>query len=105
LDESFARVGENEAFLLKAHIEEYTHGNRMNHVPTRPRKLLLRKSQIKKLHQRVTQKGLKHVPLKLYFNERGIGTDELALCRGRKTVDKREVEKRREARREIERYA
>jgi SsrA-binding protein len=101
LDEAYARIFETEAYLVGAHIAEYSHGNRQNHEPTRRRKLLLRKSQIRKLHERVAQKGLTLVPLRLYFGARGLVKVTIGICRGRKTHDKREVSREKDARREI----
>ncbi len=101
LEESYARADADELYLVGAHIEEYTHGNRQNHLPTRKRKLLLRKAQIRKLSARTKQKGLTLVPLKLYFNERGIAKLELGVCRGKNTHDKRDVAKTRDAKREM----
>ncbi|MBI5852475.1 MAG: SsrA-binding protein SmpB [Planctomycetes bacterium] len=101
LDESYARVDDGEIFLVGAHIEEYSHGNRQNHLPTRKRKLLLRESQIKKLAARMAQKGLALVPLKLYFGDRGLAKVELGLCRGKKTQDKRDASRQKDAKREM----
>ncbi len=101
LDEAYARIDGGEVFLVGAHIAEYSHGNQLNHEPTRRRKLLLRKAQIRKLEASVKQKGLTLVPLKLYFNDRGLAKLSFGLCRGRKTVDKRHVERSREAAREL----
>ena len=101
LEESYARVDDGELFLVGAHIEEYSHGNRANHQPTRRRKLLLRKAQLRKLEAKVAQKGLALVPLRLYFNARGIAKLELGVCRGKKTHDKRESAKQKDAKREM----
>jgi SsrA-binding protein len=102
LDEAYGRIDGDEVFLIGAHIAEYTHGNRQNHEPTRRRKLLLHKREINKLKAKVTQRGLTLVPLALYFNERGIAKLTLALCRGKNIGDKRDVQRKREAVREIE---
>ncbi|MFO1051880.1 MAG: SsrA-binding protein SmpB [Planctomycetota bacterium] len=101
LEEAYARVDDGEMFLIGAHIEEYSHGNRQNHRPTRRRKLLLRRAQIAKLKAKVEQKGLTLVPLKLYFNARGIAKLEVGVCRGKKTHDKREASRQRDAKKEI----
>ncbi|MEO0481075.1 MAG: SsrA-binding protein SmpB [Planctomycetota bacterium] len=103
IDESHARIQAGEAWLVGAHIEEYSHGNAHNHKPTRRRKLLLKKSQIRKLEAQVKQKGLTLVPLKLYFSDRGFAKLLFGLCKGRKTVDKRQNERKREAEREMRR--
>ncbi|MHC5065397.1 MAG: SsrA-binding protein SmpB [Planctomycetota bacterium] len=103
LEEAYGRIEADAAWLVGAHIDEYVHGNRMNHSPTRKRKLLLRKQEIKRLHSKVTQKGLTLVPLRLYFKG-GWAKLELALCKGKRLGDKREVSKKREADREMGRY-
>lgn len=103
IEEAYGRIDGDAAYLVGAHIEEYLFGNRMNHAPTRKRKLLLRKQELKRLHGKVTQKGLTLVPLKLYFRG-GWAKLELALCKGKRVGDKREVSKKREADREIRGY-
>ncbi len=101
LDEAYARIDGGEVFLVGAHIEEYTHGNRQNHEPTRKRKLLLRRREIRKLEAKVNQRGLTLVPLLLFFGPRGHAKVRLGLCRGRRVGDKRSVSKSRDADREI----
>jgi len=101
LAEAFGRIDGEELFLVGAHIQEYTHGNQQNHEPTRKRKLLLRRREIRKLKAKVTQQGYTLVPLEMYWSDRNLAKIELGLCRGRKIADKREVLKRREAKREI----
>lgn len=96
LNESFARVEENEVLLYNAHISPYEQASYLNVEPTRVRKLLLHKKQIRKLVGHTTQKGLTLVPIKVYFNERGFAKIELAVCKGKKLYDKREDIKRRE---------
>jgi SsrA-binding protein len=88
-----------EAFLFGAHISPYTHGNRENHEPERTRKLLLHRTELEKLREQTTEKGLTIVPLRLYFKGSRVKT-EVAVVRGKKLYDKRETEKRREADRE-----
>ena len=100
LPESYARVEGGEVFLLNAHIGEYEEGNRYNHDPIRPRKLLLHRREISRLIGRVEERGLTLVPLKLYFR-RGKAKVELALARGKKTHDRREDIARRDAEREM----
>lgn len=96
LKESYADIQGNEAWLLNAHISEYSHGNRENHTPMRKRKLLLHRVEIDKLQAKVKEKGLSLVPLKLYLKNGRIKL-ELAVARGKKTHDKREAERAREA--------
>ncbi len=95
LKESYAEVSENEAWLMNAHISEYSHGNIMNHVPVRKRKLLLHRSEIEKLRVETREKGLTIVPTKLYLKAGRIKV-EIAVARGKKFHDKREAIKTRE---------
>ena len=99
LKESYADILENEAWLLNAHISEYSHGNRENHTPMRKRKLLLHRGEIDKLHAKVKEKGLSLVPLRLYLKNGKIKC-EIAVARGKKMHDKRESERAREAQEE-----
>jgi len=95
LGESYASVEGNELKLINAYIPEYGLGNRFNHEPRRPRKLLLHRRQIDKLSGAIQREGLTVVPLKIYFNDKGLAKAEIALARGRKTHDKREHLKQR----------
>jgi len=101
--ESYATVEGEEVWLINSHIPEYSHGNRMNHEPKRPRKLLLKNREIAKLHGAVAREGLTLVPLSIYFNGRGRAKVELALARGKKVHDKRETIKERDWKREQQR--
>jgi len=103
LKESYAAIINGKAILHNCHIGTYSHGNLMNHEPLRPRTLLLHKKEIERLTEKVQQKGLTLVPLRLYFNEKGRVKLEIALARGKKTYDRRETIKKREAGREIDR--
>ena len=103
LRDSYASIANGKAVLHNCYIGTYSHGNQMNHEPLRPRTLLLHKKEIKRLTDKVQQKGLTVVPLRLYFNDRGRAKLELALARGKKTYDRRETVKKREASREIDR--
>ncbi len=102
LKESYARIERDEAWLLGCHISPYVQGNRSNHDPLRPRKLLLHRAEIARLLGKIMQKGLTLVPLRLYFKD-GRVKAELGLARGRKTLDKRQVIREREERRETDR--
>lgn len=95
LKEAYADIQENEAWLLNAHISEYSHGNRENHQPMRRRKLLLHREEIDKLNGKVKEKGLALVPTKLYLKDGRIKC-EIAVARGKKMHDKRESERARE---------
>lgn len=99
--ESYAHVDRSgEAWLVNANIPEYLAGNRFNHSPKRPRKLLLKKRQIARMAQAIERDGMTIVPLKLYFNADGRAKLEIALARGKRLHDKREVEKKRDWSRE-----
>ena len=101
--ESYAAVEGDEVWLINSHIPEYSHGNRLNHAPRRPRKLLLKGREIAKLHGAVTRQGLTLVPLSIYFNSRGRAKIELAIARGKKMHDKRDTQKERDWKREQQR--
>ena len=98
--ESYAEVKDDEVWLINANIPEWSHGNRYNHTPTRPRKLLLNRRQINKLHGAVMRKGMTIVPLSIYFNSKGRAKLELALAMGKKAPDKRQTEKDRDWKRQ-----
>ncbi|MCP3728894.1 SsrA-binding protein SmpB [Sphingomonas sp. MG17] len=98
--ESYAEIRGEQAWLVNANIPEFSHGNRFNHEPKRPRKLLLHLRQIEKLHGAVAREGMTLVPLSIYFNSRGRAKVELALAKGKKTHDKRETIKERDWKRE-----
>jgi SsrA-binding protein len=102
LKESYARIEGNEAWLVGLHISPYAQGNRANHDPLRPRKLLLHRGEINRLLGKIMEKGLTLVPLRLYFKQ-GRAKVELGLARGRKTLDKRHAIREREERREVAR--
>jgi SsrA-binding protein len=102
LQDSFARIDGGELWLYNLHISPYEHGNRFNHDPLRPRKLLLHTRELRKLLGQVEQKGLTLVPLDLHFR-RGVAKVTLALARGKKLHDKRDDLKRRDAEREMQR--
>ena len=99
--ESYAGVDRaGEMWLYNANIPEYAAGNRFNHEPKRPRKLLLKGREISKLAQGVEREGMTVVPLRLYFNPRGRAKIEIALAKGKQMHDKRETEKKRDWARE-----
>ena len=98
--ESYAEVKGDEAWLVNANVPEFSHGNRFNHEPKRPRKLLLHQREIDKLRTAVQREGMTLIPLSIYFNSRGKAKVELALARGKKLHDKRETEKARDWKRE-----
>ncbi|MEZ5872490.1 MAG: SsrA-binding protein SmpB [Nitratireductor sp.] len=98
--ESYATEEDGEIWLINSYIPEYLEGNRYNHSPRRRRKLLLHRKQMAKLMQGVNREGMTLVPNRLYFNDRGIAKLQLALAKGRKAHDKREVSKERDWNRE-----
>ena len=98
--DSFARVEGNEIFLYDLHISPYDHGNRENHDPKRPRKLLLHEKEIKKLYNSTLQAGFTIVPTQMYFSK-GRAKVEIALATGKHEYDKREAIKERETQQTI----
>lgn len=102
LVDSYAIIKNNEVWLLSLHISEYKQGNINNHIPTRDRKLLLNRSEIRKLIGKTKEKGLTLIPLRLYFSNGRVKV-ELALVKGKKVYDKREDIAKRDYQREQER--
>ena len=102
IKDSYAVVNDNEVYLREMHISHYDHGNRFNHEPLRPRKLLLHKSEIRKLYGKSREKGLALVPLKLYFKNGKVKV-EIGIGKGKKLYDRREDIKQRDERRDISR--
>ncbi len=98
--ESYAEVKGEEVWLINANIPEFSHGNRHNHEPKRPRKLLLKERQIAKMFGAVMRQGMTLVPLSIYFNGRGRAKVELAIAKGRKAHDKREYQQEKDWKRE-----
>ncbi|MFA5411163.1 MAG: SsrA-binding protein SmpB [Candidatus Omnitrophota bacterium] len=103
LNDSFARIEQNGIVLYNTHISPYAQASYLNVDPVRPRRLLLHKSQIRKLTGQVAQKGFTLVPVRIYFNARGFAKVELALCKGKRLYDRREDIKRRETNLEMRR--
>jgi len=101
IKEAFARIKNGEVWLFKAYFGE---SGRRQHDPIRKRKLLLHRREIIRLKQKVEERGLTLIPTRVYFNSRGWLKVELALARGLKKYDKREIIRRKEQRRQIERY-
>ena len=102
LQDAFARVDRGELWLHNLHISPYEQGNRFNHDPLRPRKLLMHRNQLRKLVGQVEQQGLTLVPLDIHFT-RGIAKVNLALVKGKKLHDKRDALRERADRRDVER--
>ena len=99
IKDSYATLRNNEVYILNMHINEYKEGNLFNHDPKRTRKLLLHKSEIKKLHDKVKLEGLTLIPLKLYFKKNKVKL-LIGICKGKKLFDKRETIKERDLQRE-----
>jgi SsrA-binding protein len=96
LKDAYAEVLNGEAWLVNAHISQYSHGNRENHEPVRRRKLLLHREEIDKLAKKTQEKGLTVIPTKIYLKD-GLVKCELAIGKGKKMYDKREAERKRES--------
>jgi SsrA-binding protein len=102
LDDAYAKIDHGEVWLIGSDIPEYTMGNRMNHKPKRPRKLLLHRREIGKFAGKASQRGFTLVPLRMYFKD-GKAKVELAVARGKQAHDKRQDLKKAEAERDIRR--
>ena len=102
LDDAYAKLEDGEVWLIGSDIPEYAMGNRMNHKPKRPRKLLLHRQEIRKFAAKADQRGFTLVPLRMYFKE-GRAKVELAVASGKKLYDKRESAKKAAAQRDIQR--
>jgi SsrA-binding protein len=100
LTDSYAVVRDGEAWLMQCHISPYSHGNRANHEPLRPRKLLLHRDEVDRLAIKIAQDGRTLVPTRLYFKH-GLAKAEIAVARGKKTHDKRQATAQRDAERHM----
>ena len=103
LTDSFCIIEKDEAFVRNMHISEYEKGGHYNHEPKRERKLLLNRQEINKWHIKLKEKGLTMVPLKLFINPKGLAKLDVGLARGKKTYDKRESLKEKDAKRQMDR--
>ena len=103
IGEAYAELKDGQMWLVNANIPEFSHGNRNNHEPKRPRKLLMHARQISKFNGAVTRQGMTVIPLMIYFNDRGRAKVELALAKGKKLHDKRDTEKARDWKRDAAR--
>jgi SsrA-binding protein len=101
--ESYAEVKDGQAWLINATIPEFSHGNRFNHEPKRPRRLLLHEREIAKIHVGVSREGMTLIPMAVYFNGRGRAKVEIALAKGKKLHDKRDTVKERDWKRDQQR--
>jgi SsrA-binding protein len=102
--DSFCVFFKGELWVRNMHIAEYRFGTTNNHIAVHDRKLLLSKRELRKLENKIKEKGYTIVPLRIYFNERGYAKLEIGLGKGKKQYDKRESIKQRDTQREIKRY-
>ena len=102
--DAYCAFEDDELFLINAHIAEYKFGNINNHEPLRKRKLLLKKKELRKLQNKLKDKGLTIIPIEMLQNERGYVKLQIALAKGKKAFDKREDIKKRDIQREMDRY-
>jgi SsrA-binding protein len=102
LEDAYGKIEGNEVWLIGSDIPEYAMGNRMNHKPKRPRKLLMHRREINKFAGKASERGYTLVPLRMYFKD-GMAKVEIAVCRGKQMHDKREDQKKADAQREIRR--
>ena len=103
-NDSYCLLHKGEAWIKSLHIAEYSHGNLNNHDPARDRKLLLQKKEIKKIESKLKEKGYTLVPLRMYFNEKGLVKIDIGLAKGKKLHDKRETLRKKDVEREMKRY-
>jgi len=103
LADSFCEFNDKgELFVVNMYINEYSHGTHYNHLPKRERKLLLKKQELRKLKREFDRSGVTIVPLRMFINDKGLAKMEIALARGRKKYDKRQVLKERDIKRQLE---
>jgi SsrA-binding protein len=102
-NDAYCHFQQGELYVKSLHISEYAFGTYANHNPTQDRKLLLNKKELKKIEAKVKEKGFTIIPLRIYFNEKGIAKIEIGLARGKKLHDKRDSIKQRDAERELNR--
>jgi len=103
LQEAYCFFIGNELFIKGMHIAEYSHGGYANHDPVRQRKLLLKRTELRKIKNKLKEKGLTVIPIKLYINERGFAKLEIAVAKGKKLFDKRQNIKNKDIKRELDR--
>ena len=100
--DSFCFFKKEELWVKGIHISEYSKGSYNNHEPKRERKLLLQKRELKKIQKKISEKGFTIVPVRMFISKTGYAKIEIALAKGKKTYDKRETIKRKDAKRELE---
>ena len=102
ISEAYARIDNGELWLIGSNISPYSHGNRANHEPDRPRKLLVHRRELERLREAVQQKGLTLVPLRLHLKQ-GLAKLDIGVARGKKLYDKRAADADRQAKRDVDR--
>lgn len=103
LRDAYCVFKKGELYVRSLYIAEYSHGNRFNHEERRPRKLLLRRTELRKLEKKVKERGFTIVPVRLFINERGFAKLEIALAQGKKVHDKRQSIKDKDLKRDVSR--
>jgi len=103
-NDSYCQVQDGEIWIKSLHIAEYSHGNLNNHLPSRDRKLLLEKKEIRKIAGKLKEKGYTLIPLKMYFNDKNLVKLEIGLAKGKKLHDKRDTLKQKDVDREMKRF-
>ncbi len=102
ISEAYARIDNDELWLIGSHVAPYTHGNRSNHDPDRPRKLLVHRQELDRLRVAIEQKGLTLIPLRLHLKQ-GLAKVDIGVARGKKLYDKRATEAERQSKRDVDR--
>ncbi len=102
--DSFCLFFKDELYVRNLHIAEYRFGTTNNHIAVHDRKLLLTKRELRKLQAKIKEKGYSIIPLKIFFNEKGLAKMEIGLGRGKKTHDKRDSLRKKDAEREMKRF-
>ena len=103
-NDSYCYFDKGELWIKSLHIAEYSHGTVNNHDPLRIRKLLLKGKELRKMEAKIKEKGFTIVPLRIFFNEKGLVKMEIGLGKGKKHYDKRDTIKQRDTEREMKRY-
>lgn len=103
ISEAFCQIKKNEVWLINMHINEYEFGSYLNHKPTRERKLLLTKKEIKQISKKIIEKGFTLIPLEMFISERGFAKIRIAIAKGKKIHDKRQSLKEKDNKREVDR--
>lgn len=103
-NDAYCFFHKGELWIKSLHIAEYSHGTSANHDPLQDRKLLLQKKELRKLESRIKEKGYTIVPLRIFFNEKGLAKLEIGLGKGKRLYDKRETIRQRDTEREMKRF-